>query len=78
MEIQQVIYSIAEEQSAATEYITNRMLTIHTHMENIKEKSLTTGQPIYDASVEVNELRKEVMGVIPQLTSRSDTSCNTN
>ncbi|WP_206207707.1 methyl-accepting chemotaxis protein [Virgibacillus indicus] len=63
------IAAIAEEQSAATEDITDRILLIHDHTEKIKKQSNTTGKSIYDASVEVDELRKEVIGVIPDLTS---------
>ncbi|WP_106498205.1 methyl-accepting chemotaxis protein [Lentibacillus sp. Marseille-P4043] len=63
------IAAIAQEQSAATQDITDRIFVIHDHTEKIKDKTNTTGNSIYQASREVDELRKEVISVIPELTS---------
>ncbi|MGY0694916.1 methyl-accepting chemotaxis protein [Virgibacillus sp. FSP13] len=63
------IAAIAQEQSAATQDITDLIFAIHDHTEKIKDQTNTTGNSIYQVSREVDDLRKEVISVIPELTS---------
>lgn len=63
------IAAITEEQSAATQDITERIAVIYEHTEKVKVKTNTTGKSIYQASLEVDQLRKEVISVIPELTT---------
>lgn len=62
------IAAIAQEQSAATQDITDRMVVVHDHTGKIKEGTNITGESIYQASLEVDELRKSAIDAIPQLT----------
>ena len=62
------IAAITEEQAAATHDITNRMETVQEHTKNIKQHAKETGESIYQVSTEVNELRKETIKSLPELT----------
>lgn len=62
------IAAITEEQTSATQEITNRMGTVHAHTENIKIHAKETGESIYQVSTEVNELRKTTIESLPELT----------
>ncbi|WP_188207274.1 globin-coupled sensor protein [Alkalibacillus aidingensis] len=62
------IAAIAEQQSAATHEITDRITNVHQHTEDIKKQGNLTGQSIYQVSLEVDELRHQTIEVIPELT----------
>ncbi|MFM1653676.1 methyl-accepting chemotaxis protein [Brevibacillus sp. B_LB10_24] len=49
--------AIVEQQSAATQEITERMSEVLTQTELIKEHAVETGEDLYDISVKVNQLR---------------------
>lgn len=63
------ITSIAEEQTAATQDIANRMVIIQESMEKVRESTNKTGESIYLSSKEINVLRQETIESIPELTS---------
>ncbi|OIJ10361.1 hypothetical protein BKP35_14180 [Anaerobacillus arseniciselenatis] len=65
------IAAIAEEQSAATQDITSRINEVLNHVDEIKTVTVETGSNIYDASFNVNELRKEVLKSIPRLNGEN-------
>lgn len=44
------------------------MAAVHQYAERNKERAAATGKSIYDVSVKVDQLRKETIGAIPQLT----------
>ncbi|MFE8697251.1 methyl-accepting chemotaxis protein [Cytobacillus sp. FJAT-53684] len=62
------IAAIAEEQSAATHDIMARIGVVYQHTEKIKEQGNLTGESIYQVSLEVNQLRNQMINVIPELT----------
>lgn len=62
------ITSIAEEQAAATLEITDRMIGIHEQTDKVKADTHKTGESIYLASQEIDNLRRETINVIPELT----------
>lgn len=62
------IAAIAEEQSAATQDITDRIGIVHEHTEKIKEQSHLTGESIFQVSIEVNQLRQKTIEEIQELT----------
>lgn len=62
------IAAIAKEQSAATYDISTRIGIVHQHAEQIKVQGDLTGRSIYQVSQEVNQLRKQTISVIPELT----------
>ncbi|WP_019121446.1 methyl-accepting chemotaxis protein [Brevibacillus massiliensis] len=49
--------AIVEQQSAATQEITERMVEVLNQTELIKEHAVETGEDLYDISVKVNQLR---------------------
>ncbi len=65
------IAAIAEEQSAATQDITSRINEVLNHVDQIKKVTVETGSNIYDASYNVNELRKEVLKSVPRLNGEN-------
>jgi len=62
------IAAITEEQASATQDITNRMEAVHQHTETIRRHAEETGESIYHVSSEVNDLRKQTIRSIPELT----------
>ncbi|WP_407638887.1 methyl-accepting chemotaxis protein [Bacillus niameyensis] len=62
------IAAIAEEQAAATQEISTRMNAVRLHTEKIKNKVNETGSSIYQASCQVDDLRKQTIQEIPELT----------
>ncbi|WP_164669332.1 methyl-accepting chemotaxis protein [Virgibacillus doumboii] len=62
------IAAITQEQTSATQDITDRMENVHKHTENIKLHAGETGESIYQVSSEVDELRKNTIKSIPELT----------
>ncbi|QHS24553.1 hypothetical protein GWK91_12240 [Virgibacillus sp. MSP4-1] len=64
------IASITEEQSASTLDIANRLSSIQDFTRNIESSTHKTGSSIFEASIEVDELRQETIYVIPELTAK--------
>ncbi|TXL64374.1 hypothetical protein FHP05_08580 [Cerasibacillus terrae] len=60
---------IIQEQSSSTGNITDRITNIYEQTEKIKDQSHITGKSIYDASVEISDLREKVMNEINSLSS---------
>ncbi|MBO8171606.1 MAG: CZB domain-containing protein [Bacillaceae bacterium] len=64
------IAAIAQQQSASTREITERIAQVLNHMEEIKNSSHDTGNEIYNASVQIDELRKNVIGLMTHIKDK--------
>ncbi len=64
------IAAIAQQQSATTQDITSRIAEVLEHTDEIRRTAEQTGQAVYDASVEIDELRKQAIEAIPELTDK--------
>ncbi len=64
------IAAIAEEQSASTREISDRIAEVHQLMEDIKNCSLETGKEIYTASRQIDELRQQVIQLMDNIKDK--------
>jgi methyl-accepting chemotaxis protein len=62
------IAAYTEEQSSGTQDIKNRIDSVYQHTESIRHHAEETGLSIYQVSTEVDQLRKNTIQSIPELT----------
>lgn len=66
----EMIARITDEQKTATQDITVRIKEVVEHMQQISERSVDTGQAVFDISIEFNELREQAIRSIPFLRNK--------
>lgn len=72
----QTIATFTDQEATRTEEITNRINRLSEYFENTKKLTMQTGSSVYQAGIEVNNIRLEAIQSIPTLTSKQQNRIN--